>query len=1598
MVFISYAQNFEDVILWRAFKELGTGFYVDVGAAHPDSDSVTRAFYDLGWHGINVEPSSEYYPRLVKARSRDVNLNVAIGEDAGCVTFFQIDGTGLSTVDPDVARLHRTDGWEITERRVARLTLAEVCRRHAPATIHFLKIDVEGSERIVLAGADLVAFRPWVILVEATRPMTQEQNHAEWEHFLLDASYRFAYFDGLNRFYVAEEHFNRLAACFRLPPNTFDDFLRVADTEIARRMGRVRSEAAELVSAERERVAKLVSEANINAAEQIAKERLRAIELVAPERARARKAELSAAAVSARLDAQMAAHALQLGELRRQSQALGHRLETMYGSASWRTTAPLRAAKLLLSGRVGLALVEAGMSPDRAQRLARVAGHNGGPVKRAGRAVFYVMARGLFRLPGAAAVASALNRRSPITWRWLRRYNDAFLASASSPQARPKGPWAPTPRVARAYPGPIQSPQAAVARRTRKVHQFHSGSSTGDAITNAMLRTRAWLRDHGYESEIYVEHRHPDLLQELLHIDDLPLHGDYVLIVRHSAGYDPFDRIMDLPAPKVLIYHNITPPELLADNPYAIPYAQLGRRQLALMQPHMISVLADSEYSSIELRSLGFDSPEACPLLFDVDAMIARAGLSGVGPEPAVFTVLFVGRMVASKGQADLVDAFAVFREAFGQPCRLVLVGHTGEQDAEYPAEIARRVVSHGLGADVIVTGSVSDEQLHAWYRAADLYVSLSLHEGFGVPLVEAMAYGIPVIAWPCGAVPFTLGGAGILLADRSPEVTAEAMLKVATDASRRADIVTRYATILQGFRLKYHFPKLVQAIVAAGAAPLRDEAEGALLAANLWITVAGHTFGTYSLAIVNRTMALAFEGRNPGKTRIVTSETIPQADSSLAQRDSARTVADLCRRPRPPTGPEVIISQNYPILVPEEVGDAAIAFLFWEESLLPVATVAALGEKFDAVFAPTRFVAKVLIDSGVPVPVRTVGYVPALEPFFQLGEAPREGRRAGKFSFLHVSSCFPRKGVDVLLAAYAREFRRSDPVRLVIKGFPNPHNDVAEQIDRLCQSDPEVAEIVLINEDIGDAALLDLYRDADAMVLPTRGEGFNIPAAEAMAASIPLIVTGHGGHLDFCTAREARFVDFRFAPSSSHLASTGSVWVEPEVADLAAALREVFCGVTSDGDSWTARAAQARAGLRLRLDPAAWTDHLVASVVDVLTAPPAPPLRIAWVSTWDVACGVAEYSRALLQGMERAMDGRTATPVVLCDQRTTAIDGPGAMPARPVWQVGEPETIGTLARTIANEDPDVVVIQHQPGLIGWQALADLLTDRRVNGRITVVTTHAARRLLDVSEEERTAAIAAMATASRVLVHCAADMDLFRGLGLMENVALFPQGAWPVSRKPPVRALCRTDAVVVSCYGFFLPGKGIPRLIKAVGRLRETWPRLRLRLVNAEYPSVLSVAEIAACRDLAGSLGLADVVEWYTEFSPNDISVRLLAECDLVVLPYDHSKESSSAALRGAMASGVPIAVTPIAIFDEADDAVYRFTEMDPDSIAAGMDALLLDLPARVQLQDTASLWMAERGWDVLGRRMLGMLHGLREAAIPQRHASNTLQARKVAS
>lgn len=231
--FVSYAQNGEDVVLWRALGSVSGGRYVEVGANHPRDDSATRAFYDRGWSGITIEPVPHFADLQRAERPRDHLVQAAITSSGrGEITLHVIPGTGLSTTVDDVSDRHAEAGLEHVDLVVPTRRLDDVLAESgwAGEEIHFMLIDAEGAERDVLESVDLQRWRPWVLVVESTAPTTRVTTHSGWEPELLARGYEYCLFDGLSRFYVAAEKADALRPALSYPVCVWDDYQTPSQT------------------------------------------------------------------------------------------------------------------------------------------------------------------------------------------------------------------------------------------------------------------------------------------------------------------------------------------------------------------------------------------------------------------------------------------------------------------------------------------------------------------------------------------------------------------------------------------------------------------------------------------------------------------------------------------------------------------------------------------------------------------------------------------------------------------------------------------------------------------------------------------------------------------------------------------------------------------------------------------------------------------------------------------------------------------------------------------------------------------------------------------------------------------------------------------------------------------------------------------------------------------------------------------------------------------------------------------------------------------------------------------------------------------------
>lgn len=269
---ISYAQNGEDVILRRIFENQKTGFYVDIGASHPEFLSVTKHFYDQGWRGINIDPLKKSIELFTEARPRDLNLNLAIASEGGAREFFEVkDYPELSTFE---ASRSLTDKYHVTSYQVDIISGDQLFSEYITEDVDFMKIDVEGTEYEILSSINFLKYRPKILIVEATTPnatfpgwqnLKSIDNFEKWESLLVKSGYMFAYFDGLNRFYVSEEN-RQFLIYFEVGLCLWDNFSlqsqvkRIADLEwhCAERMKQIETLTEMLRESEADRAARLV--------------------------------------------------------------------------------------------------------------------------------------------------------------------------------------------------------------------------------------------------------------------------------------------------------------------------------------------------------------------------------------------------------------------------------------------------------------------------------------------------------------------------------------------------------------------------------------------------------------------------------------------------------------------------------------------------------------------------------------------------------------------------------------------------------------------------------------------------------------------------------------------------------------------------------------------------------------------------------------------------------------------------------------------------------------------------------------------------------------------------------------------------------------------------------------------------------------------------------------------------------------------------------------------------------------------------------------------------------------------------------------------
>lgn len=1106
------------------------------------------------------------------------------------------------------------------------------------------------------------------------------------------------------------------------------------------------------------------------------------------------------------------------------------------------------------------------------------------------------------------------------------------------------------------------------------IHQFAFASSAGSGVTNSLFYVQKLLRELGFESQIFSSSIPPELSDVIQPASAIPDDPNSILMVHHCLGYDDTDWLFALAMRKIMIYHNITPPELLPEGSELQRYAVLGREQLQAWQSHFFAAIGDSPFNSAELQAHAYPCVRTIPLLVDAERWAPSSSSSARWSElKDAYNLLFVGRICENKNQLALVELVHVLSNLTETPVRLILAGET--TSPHYQERILKRVEELGMQSQVLMTGKLSDQDLVSLYQAVDVFVCMSEHEGFGMPLIEAMHFDLPVIAKNSSNIANTLGQAGWLLSETSSIFEmATAIHTVMKEPALKRNLIQTQRQHLKHFskqsclqQLSAYFQELG---IAVSDAQVKTDAEEE---SEHW-QIEGPFDSSYSLAIVNRELARALDAQNVDvalRSHEGFGDFAPSSEFLQQDADCQRMVQGYHVAAKSAAPPYAALRFCYPPHVDAMPAVARVVHSYgWEETGFPQAYVDAFNRRLDLITVLSNSVGKTLRDNGVRVPIVVTGAgVDHMQPVQAQALPQAIASQLKSFRFLHVSSCFPRKGVDVLLRAYADAFTAQDDVSLIIKTFANPHHQIARDIDLLKATHPSFPHVVVIDEDWSHVAMAGLYASSHAYVASSRGEGLGLPLAEAMMFDLPVITTAWGGQTDFCDETTAWCCDFDFAKADTHMGMTHSLWAEPRPAHLSALMKELTHMAPTEKKRRTDKARE-----RV-LTQLTWkqTATRVKQAVDALKSEKLmrKEPKIAWISTWNARCGIANYSHFLTQKIPEARLRVLANHI----PERMAIDQNYVLRC---WNAEQDESFEYALETILEEGIEAVVIQYNFGFCSLPNLAAFLQQLRQHQIQAHVFFHSTA---DVKHDARIKSLgtirASLAQAERLYVHGVDDVNRLKEWGLIDNVVYFPHGIAPVLTRRPVKPVALQGKTVIASYGFLLPHKGIRELIEAFALLRYGNDDYHLLLVNALYPASVSSETESLCRQRIEELGLQAHVTLITDYLSEQETKQHLSHADLIVYAYQATQESSSAAVRVGLSVGSPVLVTPLAIFADVEEAVHYLPGTSAEMIAAGIRHFLQQETPSEEKKSRIAQWFAERSWSMLSRRLVNIIDGL---------------------
>ena len=1089
------------------------------------------------------------------------------------------------------------------------------------------------------------------------------------------------------------------------------------------------------------------------------------------------------------------------------------------------------------------------------------------------------------------------------------------------------------------------------------INQFHSGTAVGDAITNQMLLIRKILRDKGYHSDIYAEHIPKELENDILPIKKYTGDEKSILFVHHSMGFDGYEKIINLPDKKALIYHNITPERFFNDE-WTKQYIRKGLKQAADYNNYVCYCMANSNFSRKELIQMGYKNVDVLPVQISLDRFDkTNTDLDIKKKLENKTNIIFVGRVVPNKRQDDIIQIFAVYNKYYNPDSHLYIIGDDGMQN--YVEKLRVLIKKLDIETNCTLTGKVSEGALKAYYETADLFLCMSEHEGFGVPLLEAMKMKVPVIAYRSSAIPETMDGAGIVVDKKNYAYIGALLNEVIQNKELYELIVKKQCDRIERLENTDTEKLICNAI---------DHIQNNNRKRN--IQIQGPFETSYSLAIVNRRLAEQMDKLDAYNNISIyctegPGDYIPK-EKDLKDKPHAK---ELWEKSKTISFPDVTIRNMYPPRVRDANGGLNFQLFGWEESVIPKEYIDDFNKYLNGIGTMSEYVKEKLIECGLKIPVEAIGIgVDIPSNYDSIKKYPVKTKKSVKF--LHISSAFPRKGVDLLLEGYFKTFTKNDDVCLILKTFPNPHNNVQEIINKLEKKYNNAPEIEWINKDLKTEEVYGLYKNADCYVQVARGEGFGLPVAEAMLAKIPVIVSNNSGMADFCTEETALLVGYDLKPASTHLTVNSdriSMWFEPRVDELVQQLKKFI--ELKDSETIRKKVERAYSVISQNYTWDAIAQKWISFINEVQDSQTRP--NVAMVTTWNSKCGIAEFSKMQVQASEKYVNyeiyPNTGEPLIQRDEMYVK---------RRMWESAFSGDMKQLTEELLKSSSEIIHFQFNFGFFELSNLANCISSLKKAKKKIIIEFHKTDdakvglkkvSLKSINKE--------LNLCDGLIVHQKQDKEILIGFGIRrELIHIIPLGQIqypeiPVSIQQDMLGM--KSAHVVGSYGFLLPHKGIKETIEAVAILKEKYSDILYMPVCSLHDSAESKDYYSKCKSRIEELHLEKNVQMRTQYLENDESMKYLQACNVLVMPYMPTKESASGAIRFCVAARRPLVTTKEEIFNEFRDCAIQIESTNPELIAEAIEKCLTQ-DNSVQKENIEN-YIKKTSWNEITKKVVSL-------------------------